>query len=128
MAIMIEQEQFCASPRTEFMRGKRSTRQTLSDAWDATNWGCLCGTPWQMVPRGLELTNKVTADKDGAGPPLPRIAVERILEAEPRRFHVLSVDTGGFVWFVQRWHRMEERSNHKTTNVEKESERSLREP
>ena len=65
------------------VRGKNWTRQTLSDARDATNWDGLCGTPWQMVD--LQLTKKVTADKEGAGLPLPRIAVERC---------------------AQRWHRM----------------------
>ena len=29
-------------------RGKSWTRQTLSDAWESTNWEGLCGTPWQM--------------------------------------------------------------------------------
>ena len=38
----------------------------------------------------MKLTNKVTADKKRAGPPLPRIAVERAPEVEPRRFCVLS--------------------------------------
>ena len=36
----------------------------------------------------LKLTKKVTADK-GAGPPLPRIVVERAPEVETRRFYVL---------------------------------------
>ena len=31
------------------VRDKSWTRQTLSDAWDATNWDGLCGTKWQMV-------------------------------------------------------------------------------
>ena len=35
---------------------------------------------------------KSTADKEGAGPPLPRVQIERIPEAEPRRFYVLSAD------------------------------------
>ena len=39
------------------------TRQTLSDAWESTNWEGLCGTPWQMVAPELKLTKKVTADK-----------------------------------------------------------------
>ena len=38
------------------------------------------------------LSLKVTADKEGAGPPVPNILVERIPEAEPRRFYVLSAD------------------------------------
>ena len=45
-----------------------------------------------MVASELRLTKKVTADKEGVGPPLPRIVVERTPEAEPRRFYVLSVD------------------------------------
>ena len=74
------------------VRGKSWTRQTLSDAWESTNWKGLCGTPWQMVAQELKLTKKVTADEEGAGPPLPRIVVERAPEAEPRRFYVLSAD------------------------------------
>ena len=45
-----------------------------------------------MVARELRLTKKVTGDKEGAGPPLPRIVVEREPEVEPRRFHVLKAD------------------------------------
>ena len=74
------------------MRGKSWTRQTLSDAWESTSWVGLCGTPCQMVAPELKLTKKVTADKEGAGPPLPRIVVERAPDAEPRRFYVLSAD------------------------------------
>ena len=40
----------------------------------------------------LKLTVKVTADKEGAGPPLPRIVVKRTPEVEPRRFYVLSAE------------------------------------
>ena len=68
------------------------TRQTLSDAWESTNWDGLCGTPWQMMASELRLTKNVNADKEGAGPPLPRIVVERAPEADPRRFYVLSAD------------------------------------
>ena len=74
------------------VQSKSWTRQTLSDAWESTNWEGLCGTPWQMVAPELKLTKKVTADKEGAGPPLPRIAVERAPEVEPRRSCVLSAD------------------------------------
>ena len=74
------------------MQGKSWTRQTLSDSWETTNWEGLCGTPWQMVAPELKLTKKVTTDKEGAGPPLPRIVVERAPEVEPRRFYVLSAD------------------------------------
>ena len=74
------------------VRGKSWTRQTLSDAWESINWEGLCGTPWQMVAPVLKLMKKVTADKEGAGPPLPRIVVERAPEAEPRGFYVLSAD------------------------------------
>ena len=45
-----------------------------------------------MVAPELKLTKKVTADKEGAGPQLPRIAVERAPEVESRRFYVLSAD------------------------------------
>ena len=29
------------------VRAQSWTRQTLGDAWDATNWDGLCGTPWR---------------------------------------------------------------------------------
>ena len=82
---------FCIA-KNGVVRGKSWTRQTLSDAWESTNWEGLCGTPWQMVVPELKLTKKVTADKEGAGPPLPRIVVERAPEVEPRRFYVISSD------------------------------------
>ena len=59
---------------------------------DATNWDGLCGTPWLMVALGLKSTKKVVGDKEGAGPPLPWIVVERIPEVEPSRFYVFSAD------------------------------------
>ena len=74
------------------VRGKSWRRQTLSDAWESTNWEGLCGTPWQKVAPELKLTKRVTGDKEGAGPPLPRIVVERAPEVEPRIFYVLSAD------------------------------------
>ena len=45
-----------------------------------------------MVAPELKWTKKVTADKEGAGPPLPTIVVERAPEVEPRRFYVSSAD------------------------------------
>ena len=74
------------------MRGTSWTSQPLNSAWDATNWDDLCGTPWQMVALELKWTKQVTSDIEGAGPPLPRIVVERIPEVAPRRFEVLSAD------------------------------------
>ena len=76
-------------------RDQSWTRQTLSDAWDATNWDDLCGTPWQIVAQEVRLTKKVAADKEGAGLPLLKVVVERIPESEPRRFYVLSA---GITW------------------------------
>ena len=38
------------------------------------------------------MTRKVTADKEGAGPPLPKVVVVITPEIEPRRFYVLSAD------------------------------------
>ena len=68
------------------------TRQTLSDAWESTKWDGLSGTPWHMAAPEVKLTKRVTADKEGAGPPWPRIVGERTPEVEPRRFFVLSAD------------------------------------
>ena len=59
------------------MRGKSWTRPKLNDAWDATNWESLCGTPCRMVALEVRLTKKVTVDKEGAGNPLPTVVVER---------------------------------------------------
>ena len=73
------------------VRGKSWTRQTLSYAWESTNFEGLCDTPWQMVALEWKLTRNVTAD-EGAGPPLQRIVVEIASEVEPRRFYVLSAD------------------------------------
>ena len=53
------------------VRGKSWTRQTLSDAWESTNWEGLCGTLWQMVAPELKLTKKVTADR-GSGTPIAK--------------------------------------------------------
>ena len=50
---------------------------------------------WHSVADGgsrIKLTKKVTADEEGAGPPMPRIVGERAPEVEPIRFHVLSAD------------------------------------
>ena len=44
------------------VRGKSWTRQTLSDAWESTNWEGLCGTPWQKGAPALKLTKKEGAD------------------------------------------------------------------
>ena len=84
-----------------------------------------------MVASELKLTEKVTAEKEGAGPPLPRIVVERAPEAEPRRFYVFLtlrlMGTLEVVRVVLRLHRTEKRQSHITMNAERESERSMRE-
>ena len=72
---------FLCISKNGVVRGKSWTRQTLSDAWESTNWEGLCGTPWQMVVPEFKLTKKVTTDQEGAGPPLPRIVVERAPES-----------------------------------------------
>ena len=72
------------------VRGNSLAKQPLNDAWDAANWDGLCGTLWQMVAPELTLTKKKYIKKKEAGLPLPRLAVERIPQVEPRRFHVLS--------------------------------------
>ena len=108
------------------LRGKSWTRQILRDAWESTNWEGFCCTPWQMVAPELKLPKKVTGDKEGAGPPLPRIVVERAPEVEPRRFYVLSAtlkltDTLEAAQDVQHLHRIEKRQSHITMNAEKQS-------
>ena len=54
------------------VRGKSWKRQTLSGAWESTNWDGLCGTPWQMVASELKLTKKVAADKRRSGTPIAK--------------------------------------------------------
>ena len=91
------------------------------------NWDGLCGTPWQMVEP--KVTRKVPTD-NGAETPLPRIAVSRIPEVEPRRFYVLSVDievrghTGGCPGCAA----LVSHSDKTTVDVENEPERSSTEP
>ena len=62
------------------MRGRSWTRQTMNDAWDATNRDGLCGTPWHMVPPELKFTKKVIAVKEGAGLLLPNDVVGRKIQ------------------------------------------------
>ena len=84
---MIEQEQFCALPRMELCEAKVGR-----DRHSVMLGNRRTGTPWQVVAPELKLAKKVTADKGGAGPSLPRIVVERAPEVEPKRFYVLSAD------------------------------------
>ena len=127
---MIEQEQFLCIIKNGVVRGKSWSRQTLSDAWKSTTWEDFCGTPWQMVAPEVKLAKKVTAHK-GAGPPLPRIEVDRAPEVEPRRLYVLSADievhghSGGFPACASACIAWKKRQSHIMTNAESESERSL---
>ena len=59
------------------VRGTNWIRQTLRDVLESKNREGLCGIPWQMLGPELKLTKKVTFDKEGAAPPLPRLVVER---------------------------------------------------
>ena len=50
---------------------------------------------WHSVASGgpeLKLTKKVSADHEGAGPPMPRIVVGRAREVESGRFFAMSAD------------------------------------
>ena len=113
------------------VRGKSWTKQTLSDAWDATNWEGLCGTPWQMVAPGVKRREpqRTKKERDLECQRLWWTALHRLSREDsmcclltPRLAVKLDV-----VRVVQRWHRMEERSNPTTLNVENASVRSLRE-
>ena len=80
-----------------------------------------------MVVPELKLTKKVTADKEGAGPPLPRIVVERALEVEPG-------DSTSCLRTLKLTDTLEPSvdahllHSHITMNAGREFERSLREP
>ena len=89
LVVMIEQE-CCALPKKSCARQKLdeiNTERCLGvDELGRFVWHSVAD-----VASELKL-KKVTADKEGAGSPLPRIVVERTQETEPRRFHVLSTD------------------------------------
>ena len=59
------------------MGGKSWKRQALTDALEPQACKKLCGTPWQLIAPEVRLQKKVTADKEGAGPPLPARIVGR---------------------------------------------------
>ena len=86
LVIMIKQELFCASPREELCEAKVGQDRLWVMLLESMNWKGLCGTPWRVAAPEVKLTKKVTADREGAGLPLPRIVVERAREVEPRRF------------------------------------------
>ena len=117
--------------KNEVVRGKLD-EQPLSDAWNDTNWVGLCETPWQMVAHELRLTEKVTSDKEGAGLHCQGLSLDKSQRLSPEdsacclQTTRLAV-TLEVVQAVQRWHRMEQRQNHTTTNVENESEQLSRE-
>ena len=84
-----------------------------------------------MVAPKLKRTKRVTADKEVAGPPLPRIVVERAPEVEPRRFYVLSADTEAHGHSCPGCAALASHgkaTKPTTMNAERETERSLREP
>ena len=74
------------------LRAQSWTRQTLGDAWDATNWDGSCGTPWQMVAPELKLTKKVTADSEGPDHHCQGLSLKEHQKLNPRRFYVFSAD------------------------------------
>ena len=109
------------------VRGKSWTRQTLSEAWESTNWEGLCGAPWQMVALELKLAKKVTADKGGVGPHCRGLWLKehQRLNPEGSTFCLRTLkltDTLQTAQAVQRLHRMEKRPSHIMTNAEIESE------
>ena len=115
------------------VRGKSWTRQTLSDAWESTNWEGLCGTPWQIVAPELKLTKEVTADKEGANPHCQGLWLKerQVLNPDDSTSCMRTLkltDTQEAAQDVQRLHRMEKRQSHITTNAERESQQSLGEP
>ena len=59
------------------VRGKSWTRQTLSDAWNATNCTACVARRGKWWAPDLKLTKKVTTDEEGAGPLLLRIVAEK---------------------------------------------------
>ena len=72
LVIMIKQEQFLCTTKNGVVRGKSWTRQTLSDAWESTNWDGLCGTPWQMVAPELKWTKEGHSWQRRSGTPIAK--------------------------------------------------------
>ena len=77
--------------KSGIVRGKSRTKQTLSDAWEATSWKVLCQGSHTVITE-IRLTKKFITDEGGAGPLLPRMLVEKLPEVERRRLYVLSAD------------------------------------
>ena len=112
------------------VRGKNWTRQTLSDAWESTNWEGLCDTPWQMVAPELKLKSLLTKkERDHHCQGLWFKERQRLNPEESTScLRTLKfTDTLEAVQEVERLHRMEKRQSHTITNAERKSERSLRE-
>ena len=51
--------------KSGIVRGQSRRNQTLSDAWELTNWEDLLDNPWHMVITETRLTKKVIADEEG---------------------------------------------------------------
>ena len=86
-----------------------------------------------MVAPELKLTKVVTADKAGARPHCQGLWLKERQKLNPEDstscLRTLKLtDTLEAAQDAQLLHRMEKRQSHITTNAEKESERSLREP
>ena len=112
------------------VRGKNWTRQTLSDAWESTNWEGFCGTPWQMVAPGRRRSQLTKKERDPHCQGL-WLKERRRLSPEDSFFCLRTLklmDTLEVVRVVRRFHRMEERQSHIITDAENESVRSSREP
>ena len=87
--------------------------------------GKVCVALWgKWWLQKLKLTKQVTADKEGAGPPLK----ERPEDSTSCLRTLKLTDTLEGAQDAQRLHHMGKRQSHMTTNAERESERSLGEP
>ena len=82
--------------KSEIVRGKSRTRQTLSDAWESTIREDFFGNPWHRrlhtAIAETKLTKKFITDEEGTDLPLPRMLVEKSPEVERGRFYVLFSD------------------------------------
>ena len=92
---------------------------------------------WHAVAKvapELELTHKVAADKEGSGPPIAKDRGWKEFQKLSPEDATCSLLTSRLtvtlevVRVVPRWHRVEEQSNHTTTNVKDEAERLSKEP
>ena len=116
--------------KIEIVRGKSQTKQTLSDAWESTNWKVLCQGSHVVVTETRVTKKFITDEEETERQELWTKILQRLSVEDPTcclRMLKLT-DTSEVVRETRCLHRMGKRQNHVRMNSESESERLLREP